>query len=241
MLDKLTQLGLSPSEAKVYLALLELGSAQAGLITKRSNINRSNCYDALQRLLEKGLVSYVITANRKQFQAEKPERFLEMLKDQEQEIKQKELLTKEILPQLLLKSKFSTKRSEATLYKGKRGVKTIFEDILKSKEYWVIGSSGKFQEVLGPFFKIFQKRVRKNKVKCKLIASENVRNTEITFHAETRYLPSEYITPISTLIYKNKVAIISWTENPSGFVLDDQQTTDSYRTYFRFMWEKAKE
>lgn len=240
MQETLQKFGLSQSESKVYLALIELGASLAGDITKKANINRSNCYDALQRLMEKGLVSYVIKANRKYFQAETPQKFLELIKEEENQLKAKEKEIKEILPQLIEKSKISAEKPEATIYKGKKGIKSIFEDILKHKEYWVFGSSGKFKEVLGPFFELFQKQVREKKIRCKLIASESVRNTEIVTHAETKFLPKNYITLISTIVYGSKVAIISWTENPVGFLLEDRQTADSYRIYFDFMWDMAK-
>ena len=240
MQETLQKFGLSQSEAKVYLALIELGASLAGDITKKANINRSNCYDALQRLMEKGLVSYVIKANRKYFQAETPQKFLELIKEEENQLKIKEKEIKEILPQLIEKSKISIEKPEATIYKGKKGIKSIFEDILKHKEFCVFGSSGKFKEVLGPFFSLFQKRVKENKIRCKLITSESVRNTEIVVHAETKFLPKNYITSSSTIIYGSKVAIISWTDNPVGFLLEDKQTADSYRTYFEFMWGIAK-
>jgi HTH-type transcriptional regulator, sugar sensing transcriptional regulator len=240
MHETLKKFGLSQSETKVYLALIELGTSLAGDITKKANINRSNCYDALQRLMEKGLVSYVIKANRKYFHAQTPQKFLELIKEEEIELKNKEKEINEILPALIEKSKASSEKPEATIYKGKKGIKSIFEDILNYKEYFVFGSSGKFKEVLGPFFELFQKRVRENKIKCKLIASESARGTEIITHAETKFLSKDYITLISTIVYGNKVAIISWTENPVGFLLDDKQTADSYKVYFNFMWNSAR-
>ncbi len=240
MQEILQKFGLGQSEAKVYLALIELGASLAGDITKKANINRSNCYDTLQRLMEKGLVSYVIKANRKYFQAETPQKFLELIKEEENQLKNKKKEIKDILPQLLEKSKISAEKTEATIYKGKKGIKSIFEDILKHKEYWVFGSSGKFKEILGPFFELFQKQVKEKKIKCKLIVSESVRNTEIVTHAETKFLPKSYVTLISTIVYDSKVAIISWTENPIGFLLEDKQTADSYRSYFNFMWNTAK-
>ena len=236
----LRKFGLSQSEVKIYLALIGLGASLAGDITKKANINRSNCYDALERLIEKGLVSYVIKANRKYFQAETPEKFLELIKEQEKQLKDKEQEIKEILPKLIEKSKLSIEKPGATIYKGKKGIKSIFEDVLRYKELWVFGSSGKFKEVLGPFFTLFQKRIKQNKIICKLIVSKKVRNTDITSHAKARFLSEDYITLSSILVYGNKVAIISWTENPVGFVLEDKQVADSYRTYFKFMWGIAK-
>ena len=83
----LQEADLTGNEAKIYLALLELGSALAGEITKKSGINRTNVYDALDRLIEKGIVSYVITANRKYFEATNPERIISYLEEKENAIK----------------------------------------------------------------------------------------------------------------------------------------------------------
>ncbi len=107
MEEILKKFNLSQSETKAYLALLELGASLAGDITKKANINRSNCYDAIQRLIEKGLVSYVIKANRKYFQAETPQKFLELLKEEENQLRTKEEEIKKVLPQLIAKSKIS--------------------------------------------------------------------------------------------------------------------------------------
>jgi len=239
MEETLRKFGLSQSEVKVYFALLELGTSLAGDITKKANVNRSNCYDALQRLIEKGLVSYVIKANRKYFQAETPQKFLEIIKEQENQLKNKEKEIKKILPKLIEKSKISVEKPEATIYKGKKGIKSIFEDILRHKEYWVFGSSGKFKEILGPFFKLFQKRVKEKGIKLRLLVSEKTKSDIVRHAKEVRYLPKEYITRISTIIYDNKVIIISWTDNPIGFLLEDKKTTESYKNYFKFMWDKA--
>jgi len=224
----------------VYLALIEIGPSLAGTITKKANINRSNCYDALQRLSEKGLVSYVIKSQRKYFKAEEPGKLKKLLQEERLEIIKKEKELNEILPSLLLKAKETSEKPFVALYQGKKGIKSIFEDVLKHKEYWVFGSSGKLKEILGPYFKLLQKRVKQKKIKVRLLVGERAKETDIVTHAETKYLPNQYITLISTLVYANKVAVISWTDDPVGFLIEDKQTANSYRKYFDFMWEQAK-
>ncbi len=53
----LKQAGLTDAEARVYLALLDLGSAKIGALVKKSKVAQSKIYDVLSRLLEKGLAS----------------------------------------------------------------------------------------------------------------------------------------------------------------------------------------
>src|SRR3989338_10263479 len=96
----LEQVGLTGNETKVYLALLDLGSALAGEITKKCGVNRTNVYDALDRLMEKGLASFVIQANRKYFEATPAERIIDHLEEQEKEINNKKEAVQSILRDL---------------------------------------------------------------------------------------------------------------------------------------------
>src|SRR3989344_4717573 len=124
-------LGLTKNEVRVYLALLELGSTPAGPIIKKVGMHRSAVYDLIDLLTDKGLVSYVIKANRKYFEAQDPDRLLEYLDSKRQDINKKELELKKLLPELQLKRTLSKEEQEGTLYKGKKGLKSIFEDIIK--------------------------------------------------------------------------------------------------------------
>ena len=63
----LLKIGLTGIEADIYLALLTLGPSLVSKIVEKTGINRTNIYDRLKRLIDKGLVSYVIKNNRKHF------------------------------------------------------------------------------------------------------------------------------------------------------------------------------
>ncbi len=236
----LQKLGLNQTEIKIYRALLTLGSSLAGEITKQAQINRSQGYDALERLIEKGLVSYVIKENRKYFQIDTPQKLLELAREEERKAKENQREIQILLPSLISQFGKNRERPEAAIYRGKKGMKTIFEDVLRHKEYWVFGSSGKFKEIMDPFFTHFQKAVIKKRIKCKLLVSEKARGKNILEHAERRFLPEEYITLISTLVYGNNVAVISWSDDPIGFVIKDTKVAESYRSYFTVMWKQAK-
>ena len=84
--ETLMDFGLTPIEIRVYLALLKLGVSKAGKIAKEAQLNRTTTYDALKRLIAKGLVSYVVEANRKVFRPENPKKFKEILKEREEDI-----------------------------------------------------------------------------------------------------------------------------------------------------------
>ena len=213
-INTLERIGLSSNEARVYLALLELGPSLVGKITEKSKVHRRTVYDVLESLIDKGLVSYIVEINRKVFEATEPERLLELLKEREKEIK-------EILPELQTKKNASRRKQEATIFRGKKGLRTIFEDILKYKENWVFGSHGRFKEALGSFFEQYQRRKKEKRIHTKLLVSIRLKQSDIIklTPGEHRFLKKEYDSPISTILYGNKVAIIVWIEEPIGLVL----------------------
>ena len=77
-MELLKQFNLTDNEIKVYLSLLELGSALVGDITKKTGIHRRNVYDCIERLVKKGLVGYVSNNNRKFFRATEPSHFFSL-------------------------------------------------------------------------------------------------------------------------------------------------------------------
>ncbi len=59
--DTLVELGLTDLEAKVYLALIQLGESKAAEICKLSKVTRTDIYRVLSELAERGLVEKTIT------------------------------------------------------------------------------------------------------------------------------------------------------------------------------------
>ena len=94
----LEELGLTEKEAKLYLALLELGQATSSDLIKKLDYYSKTVYELLEKLMKKGLVSYVIKSNIKYFGAVNPEKFLDILKEEENDKEIKENKFIEILP-----------------------------------------------------------------------------------------------------------------------------------------------
>ena len=57
MLTQLKHIGLSENEAKVYLAMLELGPSPVLEIAAKAGINRPTAYAQIESLKKMGLVS----------------------------------------------------------------------------------------------------------------------------------------------------------------------------------------
>ena len=219
----LQDIGLSPSEIEVYTSLLKTGSAKVGILLREIPLHRSRIYEAINRLLKKGLISYVIKNNVKYFQATDPERLLTYLEEQKKELNKKEERLKKLLPELKKKVSEGIPQAEAHIYFGKEGFKTMRNDVLKQKQdIYLIGALGKENEVLKYFFANFEKERIKNKIKWHVLFDNEVIGKKITKLPlmESRFLPKEYSNPTVINIYADRVVNVLWNEdNPICFMI----------------------
>lgn len=228
----LENIGFSPNEIKVYLALNDYGSTKAGKIAKLAKIDRSSCYNSLKALIEKGLASYVLIGKVKWFQAAGPKRLLDYLHEQEADVK-------EVLPELQNRHKAGKIEGQVRLFKGIKGIKTIFLDIARAgKNNLVFGSEGQFSKVMPEFAKQFDRLKRENSIKTRtLIRTGRKEIGEKT--TEYRHLDVEE-SPAVTNIYGDKIAIIIWTDEPEGIIIENASAAKAYRSYFNVLWNHAK-
>ena len=231
----LERFGLSSNESKVYLTLLKLGSAMAGKIAKEAMMDRTSCYDALKRLLKRGIISYALEANRKLFKSENPAKLLAYLKEKEEDIEK-------IMPDLSSIYKQEKEKYNVTMFKGYKGIKSVFEDILKEtkgKENLVIDSSGMFVERMPYYAPHFIKGLEKNKIRVRHIVRKG-KDIHPSKTTEVRFFSKKLKeTPITTNIYDNKIAILLWTDVPEAIIIENKGAAESYRDYFEILWRQA--
>ncbi|MFZ2882675.1 MAG: helix-turn-helix domain-containing protein, partial [Candidatus Moraniibacteriota bacterium] len=116
LLEKLQIAGLSEKEAKVYVAVLELGEATIAEITKKSKIKRSTIYDILNTLKEKGIISQTRLNKRPIFLAENPKKMLEKLEEKKRGLE-------EAVPELLSIMNLLDKKPKIRYFEGIEGVR----------------------------------------------------------------------------------------------------------------------
>ena len=230
------QAGLTSTEAKIYSVLLKQKGQQAGEIAKQTGIHRRNVYDAVERLVSKGLVGEFLEGKKKHFVAESPKRLLGLIKERETSLNR-------ILPSL--QAIYDTRKQEAEvqIYRGKNGLKTVLDDQLavKKEEVWVYGAYNDFQKALKYYFPHFEKNRLKSNVKVRLLFDESSRKTPLSRQLlEIKYLPKFWSGPVSVNIYREKVAIILWEEQPITILISSKQVSESYRSYFNLLWKIAK-
>lgn len=235
----LLKIGLTEGEAKVYLALSELGSSTVGPIVKKSRVAYSNIYDILNRLIDKGIVSFIIKNKTKHFQAAPPSNLVDFLDKKEKEInKQKESL-KEILPDLekLQEAKIE---QEAEIFLGKKGLRTAYEKLLKNTTkdnellFFYI-----HEEKYGEESNLFYNSITElsQKAKNRGICNKNYKKS--WFAKKAGFLKMKFTDipiPGNIDIIKDKVLIVSWRDTIFSILIHSQSFADSLRDYFEHMW-----
>ena len=234
--------GLSHTESLVYITLLGLGSSTAGPIIKKTGMHRGTAYAVLERLVEKGLASYVVKENNRFFSAAEPEKLLEILREREVQLEK-------LLPELKQKAGSLEPKQEATVFLGKNGLKTVYESALKEmgKEgaYDVFGVSGLFKDILPSFFLRWQNEKKRLGVKCRCIFNESVRKKRDLlekFVGEARFTDPKNYSEIDTYIYNDKVLLVVWkAEPPYSILIKSKEVAKAYRNQFEVIWKIAKQ
>ncbi len=238
----ITEAGLTEKEAEVYLALVELGSSSATSIIQRTGLHRAVVYDLLERLIEKGLAGHVIQGRKKFFEATSPNRLIGILKEKEEKIRI-------ILPHLLELSQFK-EHLDVRIYKGKEGIKTVFEDILRAepREWLSVGSSGETYNLLPAFLDSFHKTRVKKKITSRglLLTASEAQKRGIALSkmplTEIRYLPKSFVTPTVMNVYNDRVTLYSVTKDKIPFIIliENAQLASSFKEYFEWLWKVSK-
>lgn len=240
----LKKFGLTEKEIQLYLKLLELGSATSGDLMKELKFYSKTIYELLNKLIDKGLVSFVIKSNTKYFEAENPEKFFEIISEEEKELEERKKEIGELIPELISKRETKKALQEATIYKGKKGMKSIFENILKQKsEVLTFGGGGKFRQFFGDYFYLWNKKMAKAKIRQKLLLDEKSKNNKEIHKLKlysVRFLPKEFDNPAPAVIYEDKVAITIWSEEPIAILIRSPEVAKIYRSYFNLLWKIAK-
>lgn len=236
----LKHIGMTDNETKVYITLLKLGPSIVANIAERSGLYRPYVYDTLERLQEKGLVSFMVKNNKKFFQGVDPSQIIEIEKERLEELKK-------VMPQLkkfILTPKEETK---ASLYSGKKVVRVVQKDVInelleKGGESLVIGVDEKeFMKVDPIIMEQFFNQMKKNKFKERILVREG--DTYLPAQKETtqyKFLPKDFFDPTSTFIYGDKVAIVIFTEPLYGMIIESKALSRTYRKQFNLLWKIAK-
>ncbi len=245
MFEKLKHLGLSENEAKVYMAMLELGPSVVVEIARKAQVNRPTAYVQIESLKKKGLVSTQSKGKKQLFIAESPDK-LELLIDNElKTVEEKKNELNNFLPELL--SIFNTygRGPHVKFFEGKEGVLALQKEFLKTDSTPIYGitSLDNIFEVFPEFENTYVKKRVQRKIHSKTIYTSR-KGPVLKESDEANLRESKYIEPdklplgVDITIFKDKVAIIALKGKISGTLIEHKEVADSFRAIFELVWSK---
>ena len=248
MLSNLINLGLSDNEAKVYMAMLELGSATVLEISAKAGVNRPTTYVQIESLKKMGLVSSQMKGKKQLFIAESPDQ-LEFVIDRERKaIEDKKEELKKILPELASLFSVSGDKPQVRFFEGKEGLMKMQDELLKSKIKEVVGFTTT-EGVLNVFpdhVKNYAPRRVQKGIKARTIYTDKrgaiLKRNDEPMLREAKFVPPDKFPFKSDItIYSDNIAISALEGKAVGVIITHKELADSFRALFNLLWSSLGE
>ncbi len=230
--EVLEKIGLSKAESVIYLSLLKLGNTSVRDISKDTGFHRTNIYDILEKLKEKGLASFSKKGKVIYYQATEPSNLYNLLNEKQE-------FLENLMPDLEKLKKRNKEKIEVSVFKGIEGMKTCYNDILNSKgEVYGMGMAGQLRQKMSYYGEQFLRNFKSKKRKYYGLydKKENI----IPGWDNLRLLPKEISVPVGTTIYEDKVLITLWESDLVAIKIQSKEVAETYKSHFNLLWNISK-
>lgn len=141
LIQELKKLNLTEKEARVYLALLELGPSTPYKIAKRSHLKRPTAYVIAEELVEKGLIVQMKGEKQKMYIARSPESYIQDVESRIQE-------AKKVIPELTALQRKQSDKPNVLYYEGVEGLKQAYDYRIKDfRDQEIVGFFARADEL----------------------------------------------------------------------------------------------
>lgn len=233
----LEDIGLTNAEIRVYVALLELGTSTAGPILEKSGLQNSVVHMTLNKLIDKGFVTFVKEGKRNHYQATNPKHIIHYINEKKQRFEA-------ILPELLLKQQVTHEKPVIIAFRGIRGIKELLLELLEvgGKEHHTFGSTIRSLMLGDAWWIDYHKHRAKKNINAKLLFNKSLKswcNSNRYPKATYRFTKAGFEPLTETIIRNDTIGIIVWTDKPLGVLIHQKEAAESYDKFFQVMWQSA--
>lgn len=229
MLSVLKDIGLSEGEIKVYETLFKSGEQTILKLAKIARMNRSYCYEILERLLNKGFVTKQLVNNKTYWKVMPREHVLAYIDEVKKNVDNS--------LHALAQTQNANGEREVTLFKGQKGIKAVCDSIVDSKSKVIgFGAEGNIMKYLPYSYKHIFERAKKNKTTFELITLKN-KIPSIKNLTKTKSFKKAFDTCVEINIWNDKTVLFFWKDQPEAIVIKDRDVANSFRNYHKIFWE----
>ena len=233
--------GFTDKEAKVYLALLELGRGTVAEIAKKSDLKRPIIYVLLEGLIKRGYASELPDQKINTFQAIDPAVILNQLKTGVKNFS-------EMIPILQTLGNRGHNKPKISYYENLSGIWNAYEEMNHIKDSFFITSYAKldklFPKEVENWFKNYDRGLYQLAGKHLIPDTPGDRvigQRLIKADQQVRLLSGIRNLGMDFSVYGNKLAITAFDENPFAIIMESAGIVKSLREIFDLVWKNAKE
>jgi len=239
----LTENGFNEKEAKLYLAVLELGEAPISRVAAKTHLKRTTIYSLVESLKERGAISVTKKRGIQYLSALSPRVLVDRFKHSAH-------LAEEMLPTMMEMAYSSPLKPRIRFFEGLKGLRAILREFSHSKEP-TMGFTD-YEQMPKELFQFIRKEVVPVRMKLnnpvRLIAAKNMTNIAIqkqdAMHSGEHRLVEfpKPQNPIEILLFEgSKVAFLSFTKKELfGLIIDSAAIHQTLRNIFELVWAGAE-
>lgn len=237
----LRNIGLKQKEAQVYLATLELGPSSILSISKRAQVHRTLVYQAIESLIDRGLIMKVPQKKSVHYKAIDPHELVTYVQNKEERLRQ-------ALPDFISLMGSGTAQPQVSFYKGRTQLRQLFRSTLdcQSKVIWAYFPSLSMQQIIGAeeMNAVIRERIRR-KIKLRVMRAkqwevpfETYKETDRAMR-DVRFLSPEFSPRMGFYIFDDIVCFFSPVEESYGVMIQSESFANLQRTMFENMWRNS--
>ena len=251
MLERnLEKIGLQPKEAKVYLAMLELGQATVQQIAAKADVVRPTTYVIIKKLLALGIASSIEVKGKTLLIAEDPHELTAVLEEQEHQLTTKRSELDGVMSQLMAIYNRKQGKPVVRYFEGEDGLQAL-ERAARSR----IEPNATVYYVM-PIDLVENRFRRQRSTSVEERVSQGIRAKTIYTHAdgpipeeihlknlrEAVFIPrSDFPLDATISIYpKLFVKLFYFGSNPHGILIESPELARNFELLFNLAWEGAK-
>lgn len=252
--EKLQNTSLSENEIGVYLSLLKIGESTTGKILKEYKMSAGKIYYVLDKLIKKGLISYVTKNNIKNYKSQDPGNIIEYLEKEKQKIESKENDIKKLLPEITKALITDKDDISVEIYEGYEGFKTAVYKFMDEHEHsateyefdnFDANTNEQFPDYIKYVMLNYSKMMIEKNITAKMLLSTT--NIKLINEAkqilngtnyEIRYIKDQ---KFASILCSNKNTMIMDYTKPSVVYIKSKNIAQSFIKMFEALWTIAED
>lgn len=233
----LRKAGLTESQAKGYLALIEYGALSPSELAEKTGESRTNGYAIADKLVDLKLATKH-PASKNTYQPEPPTRLRQLLVSKQRELKATDSDLSGIVPSLLSAYRLTSNKPGILYLEGIDSLRQVYDDVIRTRQTLRIFPSSHDRDDQNVSDTIDRQiaRQRREGIKTEvLLRPEILKNTKNDELFEARRSPLGEL-DAQIMIYGDNVAVTTFQKGVVTTIITSSEASATFQKIFSALW-----